>query len=209
MVFVARLLVGLIAGLNAYGLLTYYNNNTSPLQSQQESWDSCESMLTRAKTGTSLQHNMTDTELFCGALAVSSGEEIVSEPTPKIAFLFLVNDNLSLLPLWLMSSNKGNSRIFLRGHMVEPAKMQVEQSSLSYLTRGGTNACFLHQFSSFHVANFHKQVFHGRFAHMQLRIGRSEGRGKGAIPMEIATKRARVIAGRGGAHIPRILFYLL
>ncbi|GLJ05811.1 hypothetical protein SUGI_0025850 [Cryptomeria japonica] len=108
-----------------------------------------------------------------------------------------------------MAGPSGNGHVFWLGHMVEPAKLRAEQSFLSYLTRGGTHECFLHQFSSFHAAYFNKQFFHGRFAHMQLRIGRSEGRGRGATPMEIATKHARVIAGRAGAHIPRILFYLL
>ncbi|GLJ16635.1 hypothetical protein SUGI_0285500 [Cryptomeria japonica] len=129
MVFGAGLFVGLIAGLNAYGLLTY-NINTSLLQSQQESWDSCESMLTRAKTGTSLQHNMTDTELFCRALAVSSGEEIVSEP--KISFLFLVNDNLPLLPLWekFFSGHQGLYSIYV--HSIHARSWNLNASSVFY-----------------------------------------------------------------------------
>ncbi|GLJ49390.1 hypothetical protein SUGI_1045060 [Cryptomeria japonica] len=107
-----------------------------------------------------------------------------------------------------MAGPSRNGRVFWRGHMVEPAKLRVEQSSLLYLTRGGTDECFVRQFSSFHTADFHKEVFHGRFVHMQLRIGRSEGKGRGAIPMEIATKCARVTARRAWAHIPRILFYI-
>ncbi|GLJ26322.1 hypothetical protein SUGI_0506370 [Cryptomeria japonica] len=98
-------------------------------------------------------------------------------------------------------------RVFRPGHMTEPARLWLKRRSPSYLMRRGADErreCFLHPFTSFHTADSHQRVFHGRSAHVQLRIGRSggRGRGRGAIPMETATEGAGVITRRAEAHLP-------
>ncbi|KAH9329943.1 hypothetical protein KI387_002051, partial [Taxus chinensis] len=143
-VFAAGILVGRIAGLDAYGIFRYrYRISVHLEEEEEEDWaaasSSCLRMVRRNPlsflhpAAALLQHDMRDDELFCRALAVPSAEQVpLKRALPKIAFLFLANDSLPLLPLWekFFSGHNGFYSIYV--HSIRPHFSNLNSSSVFY-----------------------------------------------------------------------------